>query len=112
VILIGVAVQVSAASRRRETGIMRLVGASNLYIQLPFLLEGVLGGLVGALVGFAGLAMVKLALIDHSFRSVFSAVGSLVEWNDVIYTLPYIAGTAVLIAGLASFVTLRFYLRD
>ncbi len=45
VVLIGVAVQVSAASRKRETGIMRLVGASNLYIQLPFLLEGIVGGL-------------------------------------------------------------------
>ena len=112
VILIGVAVQVSASSRRRETGIMRLVGASNLYIQLPFLLEGVVGGFVGAVVGFGGLALFKLALVDHSLRSVFSAFGSLVEWNDVIYTLPFIVGAAVLISGLASFVTLRMYLRD
>ena len=112
VILIGVAVQVSAASRRRETGIMRLVGASNMYIQLPFLLEGVLAGLVGALVGFAGLATVKWAVIDHSFRSVFSAVGSLVEWNDVFSTLPWVAGVAVVISGLASFVTLQLYLHD
>jgi cell division transport system permease protein len=112
VILIGVAVQVSAASRRRETGIMRLVGASNMYIQLPFLLEGVLAGLVGALVGFAGLATVKWAVIDHSFRSVFSAVGSLVEWNDVFSTLPWVAGIAVVISGLASFVTLQLYLHD
>jgi cell division transport system permease protein len=112
VILIGVAVQVSAASRRRETGIMRLVGASNMYIQLPFLLEGVLAGLVGALVGFAGLATVKWAVIDHSFRSVFSAVGSLVEWNDVFSTLPWVVGVAVVISGLASFVTLQLYLHD
>jgi cell division transport system permease protein len=112
VILIGVAVQVSASSRRRETGIMRLVGASNLYIQLPFLLEGVVGGFVGAVVGFGGLALFKLALVDHSLRSVFSAFGSLVEWNDVIYTLPFIVGAAVLISGLASFITLRMYLRD
>jgi cell division transport system permease protein len=112
VILIGVAVQVSASSRRRETGIMRLVGASNLYIQLPFLLEGVVGGFVGAVVGFGGLALFKLALVDHSLRSVFSAFGSLVEWNDVMYTLPFIVGAAVLISGLASFVTLRMYLRD
>jgi cell division transport system permease protein len=112
VVLIGVAVQVSAASRRRETGIMRLVGASNLYIQLPFLLEGIVGGLLGAVVGFGSLAAIKVALIDHSLRSVFGAFGSLVEWNDVFYTLPFIVGVAVLISGLASFVTLRMYLRD
>ncbi len=47
VLLISNTIRVAAYSRRRETGIMRLVGASNLYIQLPFLLEGVLAGLVG-----------------------------------------------------------------
>ena len=112
VILIGVAVQVSASSRRRETGIMRLVGASNLYIQLPFLLEGVVGGFVGAVAGFGGLALFKVILVDHSLRSVFSAFGALVQWNDVMYTLPFIVGAAVLISGLASFITLRMYLRD
>ena len=45
VLLIANTVQVAAFSRRRETGIMRLVGASNLYIQLPFVLEGALAGL-------------------------------------------------------------------
>ncbi len=44
VLLISNTIRVAAFSRRRETGIMRLVGASNLYIQLPFLLEGVLAG--------------------------------------------------------------------
>ena len=112
VILIGVAVQVSASSRRRETGIMRLVGASNLYIQLPFLLEGIVGGLLGAVVGFAALSAIKVALIDHSLRAVFGAFGSLVEWSDVFYTLPFILGISILISGLASFVTLRMYLRD
>jgi cell division transport system permease protein len=111
VVLIGVAVQVSAASRRRETGIMRLVGASNLYIQLPFLLEGVLAGLVGSLVGFGGVALVKYVLVDHSFRPVFRLFGSLVDWTDVWATLPLTVAAAVVISALASFVTLRFYLR-
>ena len=44
ILLISNTIRVAAFSRRRETGIMRLVGASNLYIQLPFLLEGVLVG--------------------------------------------------------------------
>jgi hypothetical protein len=53
-----------------------------------------------------------VALIDHSLRAVFGAFGSLVEWSDVFYTLPFILGISILISGLASFVTLRMYLRD
>ena len=43
-LLIANTVRVTAFSRRRETGVMRLVGATRMYIQLPFLLEGVLAG--------------------------------------------------------------------
>ena len=43
-------IRLAAYARRREIGIMRLVGASNFYIQLPFLLEAVLAALVGAAV--------------------------------------------------------------
>jgi cell division transport system permease protein len=111
IVLIGVAVQVAAASRKRETGIMRLVGASNLYIQLPFLLEGVLAGVAGAVVGFGGVAAVKYFLVDRSLRPVFKLFGSLVEWPQVFGTLPVTLAVAVAISALASFVTLRFYLR-
>ena len=41
-------VRVSAFSRRRETGIMRLVGASSFYIQMPFIIEAAIAGLLGA----------------------------------------------------------------
>ena len=47
VLLVANTIRLSAFNRRRETGIMRLVGASNFYIQLPFLLEGVIAGLLG-----------------------------------------------------------------
>ena len=40
-------VRVSAFSRRRETGIMRLVGASGFYIQAPFIMEAAVAGLIG-----------------------------------------------------------------
>ncbi|MCL6537012.1 MAG: permease-like cell division protein FtsX [Acidothermus sp.] len=110
IVMIGVAVQVSAASRRRETGIMRLVGASNLYIQLPFLLEGMLAGLGGALLGFAFVAATKYFFIDRALRPVLAPLGSLIEWPAVLGTLPYLAGAGVVIAGVASFVTLQMYM--
>ncbi|HEY2737190.1 MAG TPA: permease-like cell division protein FtsX, partial [Thermoanaerobaculia bacterium] len=47
ILLVANTIRLSAFNRRRETGIMRLVGASNFYIQLPFLLEGVIAGLLG-----------------------------------------------------------------
>src|SRR5262249_20362185 len=47
VLLVANTIRLSAFNRRRETGIMRLVGASNLYIQMPFLLEGIIAGLLG-----------------------------------------------------------------
>ena len=57
-------VRLSAFSRRRETGIMRLVGASNFYIQMPFLLEGAVAGLGGVhRRGDVGVASVKFFLI-------------------------------------------------
>ena len=71
VLLISNTIRVAAFSRRRETGIMRLVGASNLYIQLPFLLEGVLAGLVGAAFASGALLALKEFLIDRQLRPTF-----------------------------------------
>ena len=53
---IGNTIRLAAFARRREIGIMRLVGASNLYITLPFLLEAVISAVIGA-----GLACATLA---------------------------------------------------
>jgi len=111
-VLIGVAVQVAATSRRRETGIMRLVGASNLYIQLPFLLEGVLAGLIGAILGLGGISLVKAFIIDGQLRELLPVVGGrMVAWADVFGTIPWLVGISVAVSALASFVTLRMYMR-
>jgi cell division transport system permease protein len=110
VVLIGVAVQVSAASRRRETGIMRLVGASNLFIQLPFLIEGMVAGLCGAVLGFGLVAFTKAFLVDHTLRPVLRVFGSLIDWSAVYSALPYLLVAGVGIAGLASFISLQIYM--
>src|SRR5699024_10407727 len=56
-LLIATTIRLSAFSRRRETGIMRLVGASNTFIQLPFLLEGVIAAVVGATLSAGALGL-------------------------------------------------------
>lgn len=89
---------------------MRLVGASNLYIQLPFLLEGVLAGLVGAAFAAGGLVAIKALLVDRLLKPTFEFT-AFVSWGDVLSIFPWIFITAVLLAGLSSFVTLRRHLR-
>jgi cell division transport system permease protein len=110
VLLISNTIRVAAYSRRRETGIMRLVGASNLYIQLPFLLEGVLAGLVGAAFASGALLALKEFLIDRQLRPTFQFT-AFVAWGDVLSILPLLFLTGALLAGLSSFVTLRRHLR-
>src|SRR3984885_3701422 len=65
VLLVANTIRLSAFNRRRETGIMRLVGASNFYIQLPFLLEGVIAGLCGWVIAATLLVGVKSLLLNN-----------------------------------------------
>ena len=110
VLLIGNTIRVAAFSRRRETGIMRLVGASNLYIQLPFLLEGVLVGLVGAAFAAAGLAALKAVLVDRLLKPMLKFT-AFVGWRDVIAIVPWLFIVGVALTGISSFFTLRRHLR-
>ena len=65
VLLIVNTMRVAAFSRRRETSIMRLVGASNFYIKLPFLLEAAVAAGIGAILAVVGLVFVKIIVIDQ-----------------------------------------------
>jgi cell division transport system permease protein len=109
VLLVANTIRLSAFNRRRETGIMRLVGASNFYIQLPFLLEGVIAGLLGWVLAVALLIGVK-SLLLNSLQQYFNYnVGlSAADLIEVI-VLSMVIGVAL--CGLTSFLTLRRYLR-
>ena len=109
VLLVANTIRLSAFNRRRETGIMRLVGASNFYIQLPFLLEGVIAGLFGWLIAAALLIGVKSLLLNN-LQQYFSynvglSAGDLIE----VIVLAMIIGVSL--CGVTAFVTLRRYLR-
>jgi len=109
VLLVGNTVRLSAFNRRRETGIMRLVGASNTYIQLPFILEGAIAGLIGGLVSAVLLVGSKLFLIDRLQGSLQFA--SQLSWSSVIGVMIFSMCVGVLLCAVASFLTLRRYLR-
>jgi cell division transport system permease protein len=109
ILLVANTIRLSAFNRRRETGIMRLVGASNFYIQLPFLLEGVIAGLLGWLLAAALLIGVK-SLLLNSLQQYFSYNVGLSS-TDLVEVIGLAMVVGVALCGLTSFLTLRRYLR-
>ena len=74
VLLIATTIRLSAFSRRRELGIMRLVGASNRFIETPFILEGVLAALIGSLLaGGVIVALVQFFVQGYLIDTISSA---------------------------------------
>lgn len=105
-------IRLAAFSRRREIGIMRLVGASNFTIQLPFVLEGVIAGLVGALAAGSLLVVFKRWVLDGTLKGFFaSRVIPEVAWSDLGGVMPWLVLAGVVVAAVASYVTSLVYVR-
>ena len=109
-LLIANTIRVAAFNRRRETGIMRLVGASSFSIQLPFLLEGVITGLVGGVLACASLVALQQLVIENELAPKLTFV-RFISLSDVWATAPLVVVTGVAISGVASFISLIRYLR-
>jgi cell division transport system permease protein len=110
VLLVATTIRLTAFTRRRETGIMRLVGASNFFIQLPFILESMIAAAIGA--GLASIALVSLTHFEiqgrlaHSLRFV-----NYVNTGDALSIVPWLFAIGLAIAGVSSFLALLRYLR-
>ena len=109
ILLVANTIRLSAFNRRRETSIMRLVGASNFYVQLPFLVEGVLAGLLGWLIAAALLVAVKSLGLD-TLQQYFPYNVTL-NATDLIEVIAFAMVMGVVLCGVTSFFTLRRYLR-
>ncbi|MER6982851.1 permease-like cell division protein FtsX [Streptomyces carpinensis] len=105
-------VRVSAFSRRRETGIMRLVGASGFYIQAPFIMEAAVAGLIGGGLACVFLVVGRYFTVDHgmALASKLTLI-NFVGWDAVLTKLPLILAASVLMPALAAFFALRKYLK-
>lgn len=110
VMLISTTIRQTAFSRRRETGIMRLVGASNFTIRFPFIMETVISAVLGA-----GLAMVMLwATVKYGvgeFLGTTLTDTAFIGVGDVLLVAPLIVAGVVVLAMVTSWATLRRYLR-
>ena len=110
VLLIATTIRLSAYARRREVGIMRLVGASTRFIQTPFVLEGVFAAFIGAaLAGAAVLAGVHFGVERYLVNEMYAIpwVGMAEAWAVV----PVLVVVGVVLAALSAGFAIRRWLR-
>jgi cell division transport system permease protein len=111
VLLIATTIRLSAYARRRELGIMRLVGASNRFIQTPFILEGVFAALLGSLLaGAAVLAGVHFG-VDQYLRQRVDFVTTWVSVADAWIVVPILVLIGAVLAAFSAGFAIRRWLR-
>jgi cell division transport system permease protein len=110
VLLISTTIRLSAFSRRRELGIMRLVGASNFSIQLPFILEGVVAASIGSLLA-AGAVLALVEYFVQGFLAERLPFTSFVSLADGMLVVPLLITAGVVLAAVASGLAIRRYLK-
>jgi cell division transport system permease protein len=111
VLLIGTTIRLSAYARRKEIGIMRLVGASNRFIQTPFVLEGVFAAVIGSvLASIAVLLGVQFGVHDYLSKRV-PFITTWVGLQDAALVVPVLIGIGVILAALSAGFAIRRWLR-
>jgi cell division transport system permease protein len=111
-LLISNMVQLSAYNRRTEVGVMRLVGATRWYTQLPFLLEAAVTGVVGTAVAVGSLLLGKALFLDSAITTGFgNGVIPLIQYSDILAVAPLLFLLGIGIASITGYATLRLYVR-
>ena len=110
VLQVGNTIRLAAFARRREIGIMRLVGASNLYIQLPFLLETLVAALVGVALAGGALSVFMYFVIYGKLRPGLHIV-EWVTWHDALLAMGGISVIGVLLTLVPTLLQTRKYLK-
>ncbi|MGH3641240.1 MAG: FtsX-like permease family protein, partial [Mycobacterium sp.] len=112
ILLIANMVQVAAYTRRTEVGIMRLVGASRWYTQLPFLVEAMLAAFIGVVISIVGLILVRALFLEKALNQFYQAnLIARIDYADILYISPILLFVGVAMAGATGYVTLRLYVR-
>lgn len=106
--LIANTVRMGLFARRKEIGIMKLVGATNWRIRIPFLVEGVFESLIGATIAILFLFALKVAFIDPLYGEI-----QFIPWirnGDVIAVIPWLIVAGIVVAVLAALAGMRRFL--
>lgn len=111
VLLIATTIRLSAFARRREIGIMRLVGASNRFIQTPFILEGVMAAFVGSVLASAAILLGVHFGVDGYLSTRIAFVTTWVSVGDAWIVVPVVIGLGIVLAALSAGFAIRRWLR-
>jgi len=109
-LLVANTIQVAAYSKRREVAVMKLVGASNWFIQAPFVLEAMAAGIVGSITAFICLYAARSVLFDGPLRALTTVLTPIPDGN-VWLMAPLLAAVGAAVSGATAWITLRFYIR-
>ena len=107
-ILIANTVRMGLFARRKEIGIMKLVGATNWRIRMPFLMEGLFEGLIGATAAILVLFGLKVAFINPLYDTI-----QFIPWvtnRDVVTIIPWMFLAGAVVAVVAGLVGMRRFL--
>jgi cell division transport system permease protein len=113
VLLIANMTQIAAFTRRTALGIMRLVGASRWYTELPFVLEAVVTAVTGAVLAVGGLIVAKSVFLDRVLAEAYRA--NLVEritTSDILVIAPGLLVAGAVVSALTAWATLRLTVRQ
>lgn len=99
-------------NRGREIEIMKVVGATNWFIRIPFMLEGILQALIGAALAFGGLFVIERQVIQQFSQpdSLELMAGFRVESDEFLFTSLLVLGIAVLVSVIGSSIAVTRYL--
>ena len=114
VFLISNTISVAAEFRKNENKIMRLIGATNFMIRAPFVVEGMMIGLVGAVIPLAAMYFLYLNTVEYVTER-FRLLSGLIQFLPIEQIYPRMAGISLVLGvGLGfivSFVTIRKHLQ-
>jgi cell division transport system permease protein len=110
VLQVGNTIRLAAFARRREIGIMRLVGASSLYIQLPFLMEALVAAFIGVFLSSAAIVAFMYFVIYQMLRPTSNIV-AWVDWSDGLWAMGWIAAIGLLLTLVPTLAMTRKYLK-
>lgn len=103
-------IRMTAIVRRREIGIMRLVGASQWHIQWPFILEAVVAALVSAALAAGGLAAFMHYIVFGYLHESFGHVTAWVGWPEALLVMGYTTAISLVLALVPTLFVTRRYL--